>query len=427
MQGERPDRPSSDGSPVSAPADLEDLKAFRKNSRLEQERLAKLLACRRRFGLLPNSKGAQLANVRWTSDVVDAEFRKNVQIFCRLIAGAVGICERERVRRMTQAPSRNDPGADKPEAAHGDDGDAAQPHSLLARLDDLQHLITLPSDIPLTLEAVLGRRFELEQTLLELGDDDYVRSRAADLYDEGRGTLVTWRDLFGEVRPPLLADVIPRSRTTGSGGSQRESGAEGAEGGGAWSSATVPDTDDDPTSRTRRMLARLLAVKQSTYLPLRARRELKQRVLFTVVVPWTLLLTALFAVAIGTVDDEEDAFLLAAVAGAAGAALGGLIKLRDEISRGAEMREFAPFFLGQIIVGAAAGLLAFVTARAGIIELGAGTSGLAAFGFVVGFSEAAFLGIVGRIAGGLGEREKDGAETEPVPKSPSCANGRDSG
>lgn len=128
--------------------------------------------------------------------------------------------------------------------------------------------------------------------------------------------------------------------------------------------------------------------------------------------PWTVLLTALFAVAIATVDDVDDAFLLTAAGGAAGAALGHLIKLRDDIRRGAELREFAPFFIAQIIVGAAGGLLAFVISQAGIVAVGdRGTNGLAALGFVVGFSEAAFLGLVARIAAAPGEKRDAGKGT----------------
>jgi hypothetical protein len=375
----------------------------------------KLLACRRRFVLLRNNKAAKLAGVKWTADVVDPEFKKNVQIFARLIAGAIGICARELVRwTSTQVPHKTTRAQLRRRSRSGQSPTRtpADRDQLIVRLGDLRDLISLPKSLPLTLEALLGQRFELEQTLVELGDEEYVRSRAADLYDEESGTLITWQKLFGDVPPPLLEDAVPRSRSAGSAGTRVGTGTEGGE---EQDPARGPGTDTERTLMTRRMVARLLAVKESTYLPVRARRELKQRILLTVVVPSTLLCTALFAVAIGTVEDEDDAFLLTAAGGAVGAALGGLIKLRDEISRGAEIREFAPFFLGQIIVGAAAGLLAFVTARAGIIELGGGTNGLAAFGFVAGFSEAAFVGIVGRIAGELGEREKENGKTEDAP------------
>jgi hypothetical protein len=53
-------------------------------------------------------------------------------------------------------------------------------------------------------------------------------------------------------------------------------------------------TDSDK-GLTRQMLARLLAVKESRYQALRARRDLKERLLLQIVVPVTLILTALFA------------------------------------------------------------------------------------------------------------------------------------
>jgi hypothetical protein len=72
----------------------------------------------------------------------------------------------------------------------------------------------------------------------------------------------------------------------------------------------------DAASRTKRLLEWLLAAKEAQDLPLRARRELKLRALL-VVLPLIVLTTALFALAIGTVDEAENGYLLAAAAGAA--------------------------------------------------------------------------------------------------------------
>jgi hypothetical protein len=308
--------------------------SFRVYAREQQSRVDRLLACQGRFPFARDQDGAREAGVEWTADIGDPEFWKNLRIFRRLIGGAIAI------------------------------GDRATDGAIPPRLDRLRDLVALPSGVPLTLKALLGQRFELDQTLVEIGDEAYLRSRAADLYDEGEGTAITWRGLFTEP-PPLLVD----------GG----------------------ESQSDPVERTRKMLARLLAVKEATDLPIRARRELKQQALVRVI-PVILVATVLFGVAIGIVEGTEDgAFLLAAAAGATGAALGGLIKLRDEVRFGAQIREFVPFFVGQVIVGAAAGLLAFVTVQSGIVDLGEGSSGTAALGFVLGFSEAAFLGLVGRI------------------------------
>jgi hypothetical protein len=165
----------------------------------------------------------------------------------------------------------------------------------------------------------------------------------------------------------------------------------------------------DDVERTRRLLAWLVAAKEAEDLPLRARRELKQHALLAVL-PIIVIATVLFGVAIGMVNEGENEFLLAAAAGAAGAALGGLLRLRDEVNFGAQIREFVPFFLGEVVVGAAAGLLVFVVVQSGIVQVGGGTNGLAAFAFAVGFSEAAFLGLVARI----GETLRDTGQKKPA-------------
>ena len=121
----------------------------------------------------------------WTDDIVDPEFIKNVQILSRLIDGAIGIWER---------------------ANSGEGGSvAATRQELVARSEHLKHLVALPDKVPLTLEELLCRRFELEQLLLDVGDDKYVAKRADELFgEEEGGTLITWKELYGDVAPPLV-------------------------------------------------------------------------------------------------------------------------------------------------------------------------------------------------------------------------------
>jgi hypothetical protein len=148
-------------------------------------------------------------------------------------------------------------------------------------------------------------RFDLERCLIEVGDEDYLKSRAADFYCEGPGTIVTWDRLISKGvlsgPPPLLAAVMP--------------GAPGSE------CDQVEARQLDVVEQTRRMLAVLVAAKEAEELPLRARRELKQEAL-RIVVPVIGLATILLGVAIAVVEDEVEEVLLAAAAGAAGAALG---------------------------------------------------------------------------------------------------------
>jgi hypothetical protein len=246
---------------------------------------------------------------------------------------------------------------------------------LEGRLSELADLVAVPSNnVPLTLKLLLGQRFELERFLVELGDDKYLRSRAADLFSEGEGTGVTWSRLIQEGHfsgpPPLLADV-PKGDNTA-------------------------EERSDAVEQTRQMLARLIAAKETEDLPLRGRRELKQKALL-LVLPVIFAATVALGVAIGNVKEGKGDILLAACAGATGAALGRLFKLRDDVNLGVQIREFVQFFVGQVVVGAVAGLLVYLVVTAGFIRPGGGTSGLAAFAFVAGFSEAVFLGLVGRI------------------------------
>jgi hypothetical protein len=352
----------------------------------EQHRIDCLLACDRRFLVLPDNRCVREARVaRWTKDLTDPELKKNLRILHGLISDAVGICER---RRLRADPDSVDPRKD-----------------VLARLEQLKALATLPGDAPLTLKLVLAHRFELERFLVEVGDEDFLRGRSADYLGEGEGTMVAWAGLAREglfpAIPPLLEHLGPPYDP----GAQDEPPGVDAQ---AVGTETPPQLDD--VERTRRLLTMLIAAKNEQDLPLRARRELKRQVLWAVL-PVIVVTTILFGLAIGLVDDEADAFLVAAAAGAAGASLGGLFRLRDEVSLGARIREFFLFYVGQVVVGAAAGLLVYVVARAGIVTVGEGTNGIAAFSFAAGFSEAVFLGLVDRMSETfLGQRK--GAEGE---------------
>jgi hypothetical protein len=69
---------------------------------------------------------------------------------------------------------------------------------------------------------------------------------------------------------------------------------------------------------------------------------------------------------------------------------------------GSQIREFIAFFIGQVMVGAAAGLLVFLVVRGEILRPTGGASGLAALAFSAGFSEAAFLGLIRRLGETVG-------------------------
>ena len=289
-------------------------------------------------------------------DAGDAEFVKNLQIFLRLVTDADALGVR---------------------AAHGLSGDERQAAAVLERREELRERITLPTEVPLTLELLLARRFELERLLLELGDRTYLAGRLADVYDEQPGTVSTWRSLYGDELPALLP------------------------GGVTGRPQAAPPPGEEEVEATRARLARLLRAKESQSHLVKARWALKRQVAVPTVLV-LLLAVAAFAVAVAGMVGDDQALRAATAAGAAGAALGGLIRLRDEVTLGSQARQFWLFFVGQVLVGAAAGVLTFLVDDGGLISVAGGAAGVAAVAFAVGFSEAAFVGLLTRLGGSLG-------------------------
>jgi hypothetical protein len=288
-------------------------------------------------------------------DAGDAEFVKNLQIFLRLVVDADALYLR---------------------AAHGLSGDPAQTAAVTGRTEELRERIALPTDVPLTLELLLARRFELERLLIELGDRTYLAGRLADLYDEPPGTVSTWRSLYGDELPALLPGGV-----SGHPEASRSPGPDAVE-------------------ATRERLARLMRAKESQGQLVKARWALKRRVTVPTILV-LLLAVAAFAVAVAGMADDDQALWSAAAAGAAGAALGGLIRLRDEVTLGSQARQFWLVFVGQVLVGVAAGVLVFLVDDGGLIAVAGGAGGVAAVAFAVGFSEAAFVGLLTRLGGSV--------------------------
>jgi hypothetical protein len=315
---------------------------------LEQRRLIERLLAQRR----DQGDGPRLQS----PDARDPEFVKNLQLFLRLVVDADALYLR---------------------AAHGRGGDPAQAAAVTGRVEELRERIRLPTELPLTLELLLTRRFELERLLVELGDRAYLAGRLADVYDEPPGTVGTWRSLYGDELPALLPGGVTR---------QPEA-------------ARQPGTDEVDATRAR--LARLLRVKESQAQLVKARSALKRRVAGPTVLV-LLLAVAAFAVAVARMVVPDQALWAAAAAGGAGAALGGLIRLRDEVTLGSQARQFWWFFVGQVLVGVAAGVLVFLIDEGGLVAVAGGGAGVAAVAFAVGFSEAAFVGLLARLGGSLG-------------------------
>ena len=150
----------------------------------------------------------------------------------------------------------------------------------------------------------------------------------------------------------------------------------------------------------------------------RARWELKRRTAIMAAVVLFFAVLGLATAVVFLVEDPKAPLAeaaAAAAAGATGAALGGLIKLRDQVSLGSQIRQFWPFFLGQVVIGAAAGLVTFLVVQARIISIsGPPGVGAAALAFAVGFSEAAFVGLLGRLTGAVGEPDREKQASPPA-------------
>ncbi|HWD47303.1 MAG TPA: hypothetical protein VHM23_26930, partial [Actinomycetota bacterium] len=194
-------------------------------------------------------------------DAGDPEFVKNLQIFLRLVTDADALGVR---------------------AAHGLSGDERQAAAVLERRQELRERITLPTEVPLTLELLLARRFELERLLLELGDRTYLAGRLADVYDEQPGTVSTWRSLYGDELPALLPGGVT---------------------GRPQAAAQPPGQDEVEATRAR--LARLMRTKESQSHLVKARWALERRVAAPIILV-LLLAVAAFAVAVaGMVGDGQ--------------------------------------------------------------------------------------------------------------------------
>jgi len=143
-----------------------------------------------------------------------------------------------------------------------------------------------------------------------------------------------------------------------------------------------------------------MRVKESQAHMVKARWALKRRVA-TPTILVLLLAVAAFAAAVARMAADDQALWSAAAAGAAGAALGGLLRLRDEVTLGTQARQFWLFFLGQVLVGVAAGVLTFLVDDGGLVAVAGGSAGVAAVAFAAGFSEAAFVGLLARLGGSV--------------------------
>lgn len=123
-----------------------------------------------------------------------------------------------------------------------------------------------------------------------------------------------------------------------------------------------------------------------------------------VLIPLVVLLLCMISLAAAYPRTVVVVLLLTAFAGAAGSTLGGVLRLRD-LPELTNIRDLKTGTVAQPLVGGVAAVFFFLLLESHIVVLpGVSVTGapswqaLGIYGFVAGFSEPFFLGILGRVA-----------------------------
>jgi hypothetical protein len=153
-----------------------------------------------------------------------------------------------------------------------------------------------------------------------------------------------------------------------------------------------------------RSLRKLYELRAEAGMERRARAAQKCRYL-TLLIPILFALQVALAAAIYEVGGAGiwKRILLAASAGALGATLSGILRVRDRLVELDDLRSFWPAMRIQPLIGATAGLFTLLVLESEAIKPGGGGgptpwAAAALFTFVAGFSEPFFLGLVRRVA-----------------------------
>jgi hypothetical protein len=152
-----------------------------------------------------------------------------------------------------------------------------------------------------------------------------------------------------------------------------------------------------------RSLRKLYEVRAEEGLERRTRAAQKCRYL-TALIPILLASLAALSASIHEVAGAGvwKEIALAASAGALGATLSGIFRVRDRLVELDDLRSFWPAMRIQPLIGATAGLVTLSVLESGAVDLSASATApwaaLALFTFAAGFSEAFFLGLVERVA-----------------------------
>jgi hypothetical protein len=220
--------------------------------------------------------------------------------------------------------------------------------------------------------------FALREILVRDGPPEIIYGMSADeqRWTKKTTSWLTWDQLFGAIVAPGQKDYL---------------------------AGESPSEQD--VNATRNLLMTLLRARLDdieVHESRQAKRRRNLRVLSVVLDVVLMVLAFVVGYSIDSVGSTPAGLALAVVAGALGATLAGTLKARDNLARVADIESFRDGLPSQILVGAAAGLLVVIILASKLVSIAGLDAGSPAvdlgIGFLGGYSEPFFLGIVGRAA-----------------------------
>lgn len=241
----------------------------------------------------------------------------------------------------------------------------------------------------LGLDALLALMDTWDRTLIETGDDKYVRTllRAELVRDrQAKTTVMTWSDVFSE---------DDRTR---------------------WEGLLAEDPKPPiELEQAETQLLQLYRTRINQYDLERARDVMSVQLLWQASIAVAILVAGLVFIL-----TRADPLYTSAAAGALGGAISGARQVRDAPRRIGALRGLRPLAVLQPLVGASAGLFAYLLINAGANNILNPTliteaNRWAVFGiaaFALGFSEPVFIRVIERLTDALLKEEKK-ADSKP--------------
>jgi hypothetical protein len=213
-----------------------------------------------------------------------------------------------------------------------------------------------------------------DRLLIETRDETYVRTLlAAELVrSSSRTSVVVWSRLFGQ-DPPFWLDAILSGRRL----------------------------EPEEIAGASNQLLELYRTRTIDYELARARIHMTSRLLW-----WLSPFLAILVGGLMIALTSRESVWIASFAGALGALVSGALRVRDQVKQINALRAFWPVVVVQPLLGAAAGLFLYLIANVGVkgvlsADLLSSENAWALYGvlgFVAGFSEPIFLGVIDKFA-----------------------------